>query len=262
MQHHQLLAERSTWISCWTNGATGHIANEHDTQPAGFLHETVDFVIAADHGHGSFHAGVKVIHPKEDCSIVATPACELGEIECKKDTGDLLALAFTPELNAALKRIVIHERNADGKLVSDGKLSIHRKAMQGSAASKPSFHHAVLDRTGPLLIDNTLAHAANIRVFITGHLAFHAAVVGKEGMDKAHCLWCKLESAEWKECMHARGTRWDLEEMKKARASLSDANTSHDGVKTSMLPPGLHRAGKMCLPSSACDTWACKPASE
>jgi hypothetical protein len=36
-----------------------------------------------------------------------------------------------------------------------------------------------------------------IRVFMTGDLAFHATILGKEGVDKAHCMWCKLKKAEW-----------------------------------------------------------------
>jgi hypothetical protein len=35
----------------------GQIAKEHINQPA-FLYASVDFVIGADHGQGSFHAGV------------------------------------------------------------------------------------------------------------------------------------------------------------------------------------------------------------
>jgi hypothetical protein len=106
-------------LDCWCNDLvvllTGQIANEHDTQPEGFSHKTVDFVVGADHGQGSSHAGVKVICRKEDNSIAATAVYEPGEIECKKDTADLIELAFTPKLNAELKGIVDWKRNAKGK---------------------------------------------------------------------------------------------------------------------------------------------------
>ncbi len=67
---------------------TGQIAKEHVNQPA-FSYASVDFVIGADHGQGSFRAD-------------------------QKDTAELLALAFTPKLNAALKRIVQYKRNENG----------------------------------------------------------------------------------------------------------------------------------------------------
>jgi hypothetical protein len=90
---------------------------------------------------------------------------------------------------------------------SDGLLSVHRKkAVEGDAASKPTFY-AVLDRTGLLSDDDALEHTVPICVFITGDLAFHATVAGKEGMDKAHCHWRKLKSAEWQAHVHARGLR-------------------------------------------------------
>jgi hypothetical protein len=211
---------------------TGQIANEHNKQPADFSYTSVDLVIGADHGQGSFRAGVKVIYRKADRSIAATAIYGLGEIECGKDTGDLLALAFTPKLNSALTRIIDYERDANGKLVSDGSLSIYKKAMEGDVAST---FYAILDRTNRLSIHDTLVHTVPIRVFITGDLAFYATVAGKEGMDKAHCHWCKLKSAEWQEYAHARGMIWDLEEMKRVFNSLNDTNKTQNGVKRSML---------------------------
>jgi hypothetical protein len=46
---------------------TGQIAKEHVNQPA-FSYASVDFVIGADHGQGSFRAGVKIIFRNEDAS--------------------------------------------------------------------------------------------------------------------------------------------------------------------------------------------------
>jgi hypothetical protein len=185
---------------------TGQIANEHESQPAGFSHTTVDFVIGADHGQGSFRAGVKVAHREADRSIAATAVCGLGEIECGKDTCDSLALAFTPKLNAALKRIVDYQRDDEnGKLVSDGALAVHQRA--GNAGQEAEGE--LMDRTGQRDVNDTLVLNVPIGVFITGDLAFYATVAGKEGMDKAHCHWCKLKSVECQACAHERGMRWD-----------------------------------------------------
>jgi hypothetical protein len=119
-------------LDCWCKDLVGlltvKIGSEHSNQPAGFSHASVDFVIGADHGQGSFCAGVKAICRKADGSIAATAIYGLGEIECAKDTGDLLALAFLPKLNAALKRIISCQRDENGKLVSDGTLAVHHRA--------------------------------------------------------------------------------------------------------------------------------------
>jgi hypothetical protein len=219
----------------------GQIAKEHINQPA-FLYASVDFVIGADHGQGLFRAGVKIIFRNDYRSIEARAIYGLGEIECQKDTAELLALAFTPMLNAALKRIIYYVRSDDGQLLSDGTLAVYIKkenlprqgaeretdkrkteearernpqGAEGEAPSDPNFNqgaagdpetnvveqtstfYAIVDRTARLGDKDTLVLNVPIHVFITGDLAFYATVVGKEGMDKAHCHWCKLPSAQW-----------------------------------------------------------------
>ncbi len=47
-------------------------------------------------------------------------------------SAELLALAFTPKLNAALKRIVQYKRNENGQLISDGTLAVYKKNAQGA----------------------------------------------------------------------------------------------------------------------------------
>jgi hypothetical protein len=180
----------------------GQIAKEQNNQPA-FSYDTLDIVIGADHGQGSFRVGVKVIYRNGDGSIKATAIYGLGEIECQKDTGKLLALAFTPMLNAALRRIVKYERDENGKILSDGSLAIYTKnivdhvgaegdssvdrvgtensSLDGARTEgepKGCFY-AILDRTGPFCDEDTLVLNVPIRIFITGDLAFYATVVGK-----------------------------------------------------------------------------------
>jgi hypothetical protein len=112
------------------------------------------------------------------------------EIECTKDTAKLLALVFTTKLNLALKRIISYERDKNGKLLSDGSIAINKKENtaegEGGEGSTSTFY-AILDRTAWLSNENILELNVPICVFITGNLAFYTTVVGKEGMDKAHC---------------------------------------------------------------------------
>jgi hypothetical protein len=55
---------------------TRQIAREHTNQP-GFFYTSVDFVIGADHGQGSFRAGVKSSTAMQ-ISIYATAIYGLG----------------------------------------------------------------------------------------------------------------------------------------------------------------------------------------
>jgi hypothetical protein len=134
-------------------------------------YETLDLFKGADHGQGSFRAGMKVVYRNGDGSIKATAIYALGGIECQKDTGELLALAFTPKQNAALKRIIKYERDENGKILSDGSLAIYTKNIvdrigaEGEseadrvgtegARTEGSFY-AILDRTGHLCDEDTL----------------------------------------------------------------------------------------------------------
>jgi hypothetical protein len=223
------------WYKDLVGLLTSQIANEHAHQPADFCYKSVDFVIGADHGQGSFRAGVKVIYRNDDRSIRATAIYGLGEIECAKDTGELLALAFTPKLNSALKRIISYERDEEGNLVSDGTLGVYKKhrGAEGDAEGEAGeTFYAILDRTDKLSIEDEMVLNVPIRVFMTGDLAFYATVVGKEGMDKAHCLWCKLKKAQWQQYGHERGVKWTLQELKRVAASLYESNKTENGVKS------------------------------
>jgi hypothetical protein len=107
-----------------------------------------------------FCAGVKVIYRNGDGSIEATEIYGLGKIECQKDTGKLLALAFTPKLNATLRRIIKYERDENGKILSDGSLTIYTSAGTEGARTEGSFY-AILDRTCRLCDEDTLVLCTN-----------------------------------------------------------------------------------------------------
>jgi hypothetical protein len=98
---------------------------------------------------------MKVIFGNADGSLEAMAIYGLGEIEYAKDTAKLLALAFTPKLNMAFKRIISYERDKNGRLVSDGSLSIYKKnsvlPLDGTGddiGGEASTLYAILDRTG------------------------------------------------------------------------------------------------------------------
>jgi hypothetical protein len=226
------------WYKDLDSLLTKQIAREHINQP-GFSYSSIDFVVGADHGQGSFRAGVKVIFRNADGSLEAMAIYGLGEIECTKDTAELLALAFTPKLNLAFHRIISYKRAGNGRRVSDGLLTIYRKnivvPVDGAAdgvGREASTFYAILDRTGPVSQEDTLKLNVPIHVFITGDLAFYATIMGKEGMNKAHCHWCKLRSSQWQVLGHTPGIKWTLQELKQVAASLNERTKTENGVKS------------------------------
>jgi hypothetical protein len=132
-----------------------------------------------------------------------------------------------------LKRIVSCQRDENGKPVSDGTLAVHQRAEVdvGQEAEGELSFHAILDRTGQQDVNNALVLNLPICVFITGDLVFHATAVGKAGMDKARCIWCKLKRSEWQCHGHDRGAKWTLQELKRVASSLDNVKTEN-GVKS------------------------------
>ena len=85
-------------------------------------------------------------------------------------------MAFIPKLNSALKRIIECQRDENGKLVSDGTLTVHKKnrGAEGDAGEAdddagPTFY-AILDRTERSCPHDTLEISVPTRVSITGDL--------------------------------------------------------------------------------------------
>jgi hypothetical protein len=188
------------WYKYLDSHLTKQIAREHINQP-GFSYSSIDFVVGADHGQVFFRASVKVIFRNADGSLEATAIYGLGEIECAKDTAELLLLAFTPKLT--FRQIISYERDENGRHASNCSLSIYRKnnvlpvdGTSDDVGQEASTFYAIWDRTGLVSEEDTLELNVPICVFITGDLAFYANIMGKEGMDKAHCHWWKLRSSQ------------------------------------------------------------------
>jgi hypothetical protein len=133
-----------------------------------------------------------------------------------------------------LKRIIACQRDENGKLVSDGMLAIHKKQQgaegEDQGAEGDAFH-AILDRTERSCPNDMLELNVPIRAFIAGDLAFCTTGLGKEGVDKSHCIWCKLKNSEWQTCGHEPGIKWTLQELERVAAFLNAARTSENGVK-------------------------------
>jgi hypothetical protein len=67
-------------------------------------------------------------------------------------------------------------------------------------------------------------------------------VPDKEGVDKGHCLWCKLKLSEWQTHGHERGVKWTLHELKQVSDSLINGKTEN-GVKAALNLTVLNQSG-------------------
>jgi hypothetical protein len=85
----------------------------------------------------------------------------LREVKCAKETGKLLALAFLPKTDMALRKTTSRQRDKNGKLESDGM----QEAMRAKQVFVPSCTEQKQRAAGMLLI------SMPIPVFMTGDLA-------------------------------------------------------------------------------------------
>jgi hypothetical protein len=153
------------WYKDLVDLLVGQIESEHASNQS-FTYDSVDLVVGADHGQGSFRAGVKIIYRKCDGSIVAEAIYGLAEIECPHDDGALLQQTVLPKLNAALKRIINYERDAStGEIVRDGWLSIYKKVEADGRATEGDGLYAVLDRKEKTSENDEEVLKVPIRVF-------------------------------------------------------------------------------------------------
>jgi hypothetical protein len=135
-------------------------------------------------------------------------------------------------LNATLKRIINYERDATtGKIVRDGWLSIYKKGQADGGAIEGGGLYAILDRKEKTAENDEEVLKVPICVFVTGDLVFYFTVVGKEGMDKAHCFWCRCKKGIWQSCGHPPGVKWSLAEIKRIAKTLGGTRTSEESVK-------------------------------
>ena len=127
---------------------------------------------------------------------------KVGHIDCKKDTYDVLKNTIAKNMNASLK-----------KLSLSGALSIKPTI---DDARNNSFYVALYDAEN--VIED--ASKATIRLFLTGDLAFYAAVLGKVNMSGTWCTWCNLRNVEWERKDHDIGNEWTKEKMKQLRRDV------------------------------------------
>jgi hypothetical protein len=126
---------------------------------------------------------------------------KVGHIDCMKNTYDILESSVAGPLNKSIEEVV-----------KSGALQLIREQDGNLYCSMKN------DDDQSLL---TIITNLPIRVFVTGDLAYFAAILGKVNMAGDWCTWCRLSAKEWSPTDHDKGELWTLEAMAEVRLSIS-----------------------------------------
>ena len=162
----------------------------------------IDFMLGDDHGQSKFRMLMKVITRREDMSIIDHWVLKVAHIDYEKDTYQVLRQTITPFLNTELTKLIdgtekVHlffKENSDGVKWFTSQL--------GKNESIPKF---VSPSTNLFCPEFVYHKTCEVRVLLTGDLAFYAIVLGKVNMSGRWCTWCKLSPAQWGVENHDKG---------------------------------------------------------
>lgn len=188
----------------------------------------LDIIIGGDHGQKAFRMSVKVIlkrgirNEKID-EFVAN----IGEVECKKDTAVVLRNTILSKLNERLKLIVKYKTNELDEIISDGTLFVIRKPSMEEYFSfqKPNDPLEILME----------AKSVDLRVVVTGDLAFYSTVLGMEGASSSACWLCLLKKKEWDAKPYEKGEKRTMEWIQKNAPTCEQNASRPHGMKEKPL---------------------------
>ena len=145
--------------------------------------------------------------------------------------------------------MVTYTRNASGtKIVNDGTLFaiIKQNGEKNYSFERPEADPLV---EAPFLVEK----AADLRVFVTGDLAFYATVLGMENASASACWLCRLKKTEWNADPLRKGKKrtmkWILEH---APAAVEENSTRLHGMKENPLLDTIETCRYIVPPSTQC----------
>jgi hypothetical protein len=147
--------------------------------------KSIDVVLRGDHGQGKFESVIKIILRDDDGKQVDSMVMKVGHIDCIKDTHNILKSSVARPLNESIEEVV---KSGALQLIreQDGNLSCSMKNDDDQSLT---------------IITTNLP----IRVFVTGDLAYFAAILGEVNMAGDWCTWCELPAKEWSPTDHNKG---------------------------------------------------------
>jgi hypothetical protein len=122
----------------------------------------MEIVIGADHGQGTFKAGVVVTFRQGELAKERTVDYTTGEVICAKDTAEVMWETLAPLINEQCKRMMTKE-TATGA-TPDGKLGIYRSKDGASVYATFSNGGAAYDE------DDTEIATIPFKLYVAGGL--------------------------------------------------------------------------------------------
>jgi hypothetical protein len=195
---------------------TGKIKDERKVENL----KSIDIVVGGDHGQERFRMLAKVIARDENKKIIDKFVMKLAHIDCKKDTYQVLRDTITPSLNRDLKELTggrkvvcLYKRRS-----RDSEYAVQIKDGGYDDGDRPVFVCPVSNEE--MGEEFEYVRKCDIRLFMTGDMAFYACALGKVNMSGIWCTWCKLSSEEWGDVGHEKGEMWTKEAMDEIRERI------------------------------------------
>ena len=195
---------------------------------------SVDLVIGGDHGARKFRMIMKIIVRDELQKSLDSWTMKIGHIDCVHDSYEILRATIMPSLNNELKELKDLKLVVYKKVQEDG--TVQEVTSQVNQSNSPFVHPT----TNVPCVDFEVVNNCDIRLIMTGDLAFYAAVVGKPNMSGNWCHWCQLSPKEWQAKDHDKGECWTLTKMSTLREQLytnevKDEPNNRKGVRDIVL---------------------------
>jgi hypothetical protein len=147
----------------------------------------------------------------------------IAEIECRKDTLEIVESTLTTPVNNYLQEIVssVETEEEDEQREFDGNITILFDQQQHILYS--TFKSVVIKHND----NDTMITTIPFRVSVTGDLAFYAMFLGKDGMSTKECwCWlCKQSYQQWQNLNVDPSQHWTLKSIKDTASTLNNGAT-------------------------------------
>ncbi|EJK66743.1 hypothetical protein THAOC_12304, partial [Thalassiosira oceanica] len=170
-------------------------------------------VVGGDKGGDAFQFGTQIFFEIEENNKTLVHSMELSfcEVECNKDTHEVISNTILPTLSEGLKRC--------------------STKMFHICKDKSGEYHCSFGAMPSDLDVEAQGSVQKIEIYVTGDLAFHAMALGREGMSGNWCLLCNLMKSQYENINHTDGVMLDILDMFKKGKAAREAKKANEGFK-------------------------------
>ena len=195
--------------------------------------------LGGDHGQGSLQNGIELVLTKVGGSEIWRDVLRLAEVECKKDTAEIIRNTIINPINEALERMLeVDVATGNGM---DGHLRIFR---QGNLQEEVSCFYSSFGSL-PSNENNILTFKIPFQVKVIGDLALYASLLGKDGCSSRTCFLCKVGPGDWQK-QATNGEFWTLNSLKEA-SNDPDCNTVKEHPLLKRIAPDQYEIPRLHL---------------